>query len=379
MPVADRYDLLVIGGGITGQSAALHAAKAGAAVAIVDRGVGAGSAANAGSLHVQMQSRFLRLNPHLAGNVESSLPLYLAAIRAWAALDAELGGVEMSRDGGLMLAETDAQMAFLHQKAAREAAKGLDVEILDRAALQAIAPYLGPEVVGAELCRDEGKINPLVANRLMEARLTSLGVARLTDHVTTLEDGAPATATGRTRTYHADAIVVAAAWGAGALMPALGRVIPTPPEPLHMNITEPGAYTIRHLIQHAERSITLKQFRSGQVVIGGGWPADGPSGDAPATTRLDSMARNVALAHRIAPGLQGLRILRTWAGYNTPVDGKATIGAAMSGSRLFLALPGDAGYTLGPIVGACAAAAALGTDAPFDAGAYAPDRWAAAG
>lgn len=372
----ERLDLLVVGGGITGQSAALTAARTGARVGIVDLGRGAGSTVNAGSLHVQMQSRFLRLNPHLADNLESSLPLYLAAVRAWEALDIELGGVELSRDGGLMLAETPDQMAFLHAKAGREATRGLDVDILESDALHALAPYLGPGIVGAELCRDEGKLNPLVANRLMEARLADLGVMRHVDRILTIEDGPAPAAIGRVR-YAADRIVVAAAWGVAALAPSLGLRIATPPEPLHMNITEPGAYDIHHLVQHAERSITLKQFRSGQVVIGGGWPATGASGDDPARTRLASMARNVALAHRIAPGIQGLRILRTWAGYNTPVDGKATIGPLRPGGRVGLALPGDAGYTLGPVVGECAAALALGLVPPVDPIPYAPTRWLA--
>ncbi len=373
----DRVDLLVVGGGITGQVAALTAARTGARVAIVDQGVGGGSGANAGSLHVQMQSRFLRLNPHLADNLESSLPLYLAAVQAWDVLDVDLGGVEMSRDGGLMLAETDAQMAFLHDKAERERRKGLDVDILDRDALHGVAPYLSPDILGAEICRDEGKVNPLVANRLLRDLLSDLGVEQRRDRVHGIEDGGGdgPLVRGAHRDHAADHVIIAAAWGAGALLPDLGLTIPTPPEPLHMNITEAGAYGIRHLVQHAERSITLKQFRSGQVVIGGGWPADGRSGEETARVRLSSMAGNVALAHRIAPGIQGLRVLRTWAGYNTPVDGKATIGPVWPGSRVHLALPGDAGYTLGPIVGQCAAALALGLAPPVDAGPYAPGRW----
>ena len=372
--MAETPDLLIVGGGITGQAAALAAAGAGARVTIVDMARDAGSHANAGSLHVQMQSRFLRLNPHLAENLENSLPLYLDAVAEWARLDQTLGGVELARDGGLMLAETPEQMAFLEEKAEREARKGLSMDLLDAAALERIAPYLRPGLAGAELCRDEGKLNPLVANRKIEARLAELGVRRITDRIDGIEDGGRPAALGRQR-YEAGAILIAAAWGAGALAGGAGLTLPSPPEPLHMNITEPGDYAIRHLVQHAERSITLKQFRSGQVVIGGGWPARaGTRGPAPEVLE-DSLIGNVALAALIAPGIAGLRVLRTWAGYNTPVDGKATIGAAAEGSRVFLALPGDAGYTLGPIVGRAAAAAALGHDPGIDISPYSPARW----
>lgn len=372
--MADRCDLLVIGGGITGQAAALAAAEQGARVRIVDFARNAGSHANAGSLHVQMQSRFLRLNPHLAENLESSLPLYLRAVAAWAALDAKLGGVELTREGGLMLAETPAQMAFLEQKAKRETTKGLSVDILDRQALLRIAPYLGPEVLGAEICHDEGKLNPLIANEKLKAHLDRLGVLQTQDRIVGFEsDGGPV-ALGKKR-YAADQIIVAAAWGSGALAQPAGLQVTTPPEPLHMNITEPGAYCIHHLVQHAERPITLKQFRSGQVVIGGGWAAQAGRGDAAPRVMSRSLLGNVALAARIAPGIGGLRVLRTWAGYNTPVDGKATIGPIRPGSRIHLALPGDAGYTLGPVVGQCAAAQAMGFTPLTDPAPYSANRW----
>ncbi|KUF10872.1 NAD(P)/FAD-dependent oxidoreductase [Pseudoponticoccus marisrubri] len=370
-------DLLIIGGGITGQVAALTAAEAGARVTIVDAERNAGSHANAGSLHVQMQSRFLRLNPHLAENLESSLPLYLSAVTEWEALDARLGGVELTREGGLMLAESAAQLDFLHEKAAREARKGLDVEILDRDALHRIAPWLSPRIQGAELCRNEGKLNPLVANRKMRALLDGLGVRFVHDRITRIEDGAQPVAEGGER-YRADRILVAAAWGAAALAGPLGLRIETPPEPLHMNITEAGDYRIHHLVQHAERPITLKQFRSGQVVIGGGWEASLADRDGHAPRiRKPSLLGNVALAAQIAPGIGGLRVLRTWAGYNTPVDGKATIGPAGPDSRVFLALPGDAGYTLGPVTGRSAAAMAIGSTPPIDPAPFDPARWRA--
>lgn len=371
-------DILVIGAGITGMMAALHLADAGAQVRIVDAGENAGTWANAGSLHVQMQSRFMRLYPDQVPAVEASLPLYKAAAEEWVRLDALFGPFELVRKGGLMLAEGVEQLRFLEAKARREEARGLTVEILDRAALDRIAPWLGPQIVGAELCHDEGKLNPLIANARLMSELARRGVQVARDRILGIEQHVDGIiATGRNEIYRADQVIVASAWGAGDVVRGLGVAIPTKAEPLHMNITEAAAVSIGHLIQHAERSITLKQLGQGQIVIGGGWPARDRGRETPPEVLAASFVGNVALAARLVPQIGGLRVIRTWAGMNTTADGASTIGRLPQASRVVMALPGDAGYTLGPLVARMAAGVALGTESEADMAGFAPARFAA--
>lgn len=64
------------------------------------------------------------------------------------------------RKGGVLLTEGTDQLKFLELTARREATFGLRVEILDRAGLERIAPWLGSQIVGAELCHEEGKLTP---------------------------------------------------------------------------------------------------------------------------------------------------------------------------------------------------------------------------
>jgi glycine/D-amino acid oxidase-like deaminating enzyme len=373
MPPTEAIDILVVGGGIVGLTAAMTAAGKGARVTLVDAGINAGSTANAGSLHVQLQSRFIRMFPEQAPNVEASLPLYLQAVEEWDRLEAAHGPFEMRRDGGLMLAEGAEQMRFLEAKARREAAKGLSVELLDRAALDRIAPWIGRQIVGAELCRNEGKLNPLTAYIRLRAEAERRDIIFAHDRILRLSgDGE---AQGMHASYRAGKVILATAWGTGGLTGSLGLVLPSRAEPLHMNITEPGEVYIHHLIQHAERPITLKQFASGQIVIGGGWPARSRGDAAMPAVLAESMLANIALAARLVPAIGGVRVLRTWAGMNTTVDGKTVLGPLPGASRIMLAVPGDAGYTLGPLVGRAAAEMALGLPACTDVAPYSPGRF----
>ena len=373
-----RPDILVVGGGIVGQVAAITLAQHGAEVTLIDAAQNAGSTANAGSLHVQMQSRFMRLYPDQVPAIEASLPLYHAAVAEWIALDQRHGPFDLVHKGGLMLAETADQMRFLEQKSEREARKGLDVALLDRTALDRIAPWLAPSIVGAELCHNEGKLNPLLANIRLRAVGEALGVRFVSDLVGSIECSATGvTALGRHATYDAEMAVIAAAWDAGRLVAGLGVSIPSAAEPLHMNITEPCAPHIQHLVQHAERSITLKQFATGQIVIGGGWPAQDRGRHRPPGVTLPSLLRNVALAARLVPAIGATRVIRTWAGMNTTIDGSSVIGPLPGAARVIMAVPGDAGYTLGPLVAGMAAACVLGTEPPRDPAPFSPARFGA--
>jgi glycine/D-amino acid oxidase-like deaminating enzyme len=241
--------------------------------------------------------------------------------------------------------------------------------MLDRAALRRVAPYLGDAVHGAEYCADEGKLNPLLANDALRRDLQARGVPHHAGtKVTRIEPRRDALllhcADGRL--VPAAQVVLAAGAGTAALAATLGLHVPVVAEPLHMNITEAASPLILHLVQHAERMITLKQLAAGQVVIGGGWPArfSGPRGFP--TVEPASLIGNLSLAQHIVPPIGGLRLLRSWAGVNTTADGQCILGPLPGEPRVHVAVPGDAGYTLGPLVAAMAAALLLGRDPGFE-------------
>ncbi len=378
-PTASEIDVAIIGGGIVGSCVAGFLAEEGVGVALIDDGRIGGSNANAGSLHVQMQSRFMRLYPQNVPGMEEQLPLYPKAVAFWQDFQKHLGaGFDLKITGGLMVAESQDQLDFLKTKARRERELGLDVEVLDRAALNRIAPYFGPAIVGAELCANEGKLNPLLCNAAIRQWINRLGVVVLDGEMATglRRDGTGFLVETAGGTIGAGRIVIAAAWGSQALAAMLGVDVPTRPEPLHVNITEPAAPLFGHLIQHADRMITLKQFGSGQIVIGGGWPAHLSGTRQHPTVELASLIANATLAQHVVPVIGPLRIIRCWAGINTSVDGKGVLGPSATVPGLHFAIPGDAGYTLGPLSARLVADAMLGRAPGEDMQPFVPERFA---
>ena len=372
-------DTLVIGGGIVGSCLGGFLANEGVGVAVIDNGRIGGSNANAGSLHVQMQSRFMRLYPANVPGMERQLPFYVKAVRFWQTLQAQLEtDFDLKMTGGLMVAESREQLDFLEMKAKRERKQGLDVDILDRAALDRIAPYFGSGIVGAEFCANEGKLNPLLCNAAIRRWIQKLGVVLLEGEsaLSVSRAGAAFAVESSSGGIRAGRVVLAAASGSKALAAGLGVPLPTEPEPLHMNITEATAPLIGHLVQHAERMITLKQFGTGQIVIGGGWPAHLVGERNYPTVELASLIGNATLARRLVPSIGPLRIIRTWAGINTTADGRGVLGPIAGIPGLFVAVPGDAGYTLGPLSARLVADMALGRKPGEDVSDFMPGRFA---
>jgi glycine/D-amino acid oxidase-like deaminating enzyme len=381
-PLRDALPLdtetVVVGGGIMGLCIAGFLAEEGREVTIIDAGRSEGTTTNAGSLHVQMQSRFIRKHPDQVPALESGLHLYPKSIAFWMELqrhlDADFG---LKTSGGLMVAESQEQLDFLAQKAERERILGLDARILDRAELDQVAPYFGPAVVGAELCTNEGRLDPLKTNTALRRWVSRVGVAVIRDTPVdrVRRDGGRFTLHTPRGTVDAATVVIAAGPGSRSLSEPFGVTLPVAAEPLHMNITEPTDPFIGHLVQHADRMITVKQLSSGHVIIGGGWPADlSASGDYTAV-RLSSIIGNTSLAQHIIPAIGALRIIRTWGGVNTTTGGPGILGPIRGSPGVFLAIPGEAGYTLGPLSARMVADAVLGREPVEHLEPFSPNRF----
>lgn len=363
-----HVDLAVIGAGVTGLCAAWEASRRGASVVCLDRGEPSAEASggNAGSLHLQLLSwDFGAKAVATTSPALRTLPLQRDSIAQWRDIETELGAdFEIQMTGGLMLAENRAQIAFLEQKCEAERSVGIESSVVGSEQIRAIAPHVAERFVAAAWCPGEGKINPLPANEALRRDAERLGVA--------IEEFAPVEAIVHEKTGYrittargtVDAkrlIIAAGGWSAG-LAAMLGIAVPVRGAPLQMVVTEPAPPLVSQLIAHADRHLTLKQTSTGQILIGGAWPAHVTPGGR-VQVLADSLEGNLWVAARTIPAVGALSIVRSWAAMNIDIDGAPLI-SLMPGLPGAVVAASANGYTLAPLIGEAAARAALSGTMP---------------
>jgi glycine/D-amino acid oxidase-like deaminating enzyme len=353
---ARKADVIIIGAGIVGLSTALFLARAGRSVIVLDSAppnAGA-SGANAGSLHAQLLSfDFASEAPGGVSLAAKTLPLQVESIGLWRRLEREFGvDLEIRIAGGLMLAETDRDLAFLTEKSRIERSQGVECEIVGAAELRRLEPALKDIFVGAAYCAQEGKINPLIATQaLLDAAIAAGATVYSGAAVTGIRIASPGFSIETSRGPAASRWVVNAAGAFSSQIGAMvGVKIPVFGAPLQMIVTEAAEPTISRLIAHADRHLTLKQAANGNFIIGGGWSADlDPVHRRPRPIR-SSLEGNLWVAQHVLPALRKLHVIRSWAAMNIDIDGAPILGEHPAVPGFFNAVTSN-GYTLGPLMG----------------------------
>jgi len=159
-PLPASTDVAVIGGGLAGCALAYFLAAAGAEVVVIERGElnREASGTNAGSFHFQIAIHQLTGSDNDAdtARLHEDVRLHAEAADVWSTLEGELGadlGVHVT--GGLMVAETEDELATLIRKQRIERAAGLETELLTGRELRDFAPYLADDLTGAVYCGRE--------------------------------------------------------------------------------------------------------------------------------------------------------------------------------------------------------------------------------
>ena len=227
-------------------------------------------------------------------------------------------------------------------------------EIIDREQLRELLPAIAPHCVGGMLVRGDGHANPFFTVQAFKRKALALGVRFI--------ESAPVEAlqrqadTWRVKSAQADLqaptlVNCAGAWG-GRVAAMLGEHAPVEAQALMLMITARVKRFVKPVVGAQGRTLSLKQFDNGTVLIGGGHR--GRAEPDCNRTHLDfrSLAASAVTAAALFPSLRGVQIVRCWAGIEGEMpDGIPVIGAsAAAGAYHAFGFSGH-GFALAPIVG----------------------------
>jgi sarcosine oxidase subunit beta len=363
-------EVVIVGGGIAGTSAAYHLAAHGRQVLLLERGeiASGASGVNAGQIDSVGWGEAPDLQAHLtAGSQE-----LFERVHTDGGLD-----IEFRRSGALQVIQTPAQHDFERQRVRGLQARGHRVELLDARAARALEPELSPALLGAMYSPLRSQADPVKATRAFATLAARAGARVLTGReVTALE---PRAAGGWVvRTPGGDVVggtlVLAAGAWCGPLGAMLELEIPIVPVRGQMWATAPVAPSIFQTMSSAESALAWhadrggappdlthrdgrrvtrhlygRQRRNGEIVFGGDREQAGWS-TAPDPAGIDVNRGHVA---EILPFTAALPVARTWAGLMPfPVDGKPLIGRIPHREHLWIVSGlASSGFGRGPFAG----------------------------
>jgi D-amino-acid dehydrogenase len=411
-----RTDALVLGAGIVGTSIALHLAKRGLAVALVDRaGAGEGTSyGNAGIIEGNTifpqtfpddlgllariaLKRAPQANYHLAF-LPKVVP-WLAAFRAWSqpqrlletaqimrpffaravpehdALIAESNAAQhVRKTGWLKLFRKERSFAGTARERDLAASLGIPTTILDVDGARALEPSLEPVFRRAIFLPDVVSVtNPLALTRAYARRFEALGGVMLTGDARTLRRDSTrwqiATESGSVEAQHA--VVALGPWSPDVLAPLGIRLPLAVKRGYHQHFRAQGNAALGRPVLDADNGYCLAPMQQGIRVTTG---VEFAARDAPATP---VQLRHVLPAARELFALGDAVEPTPWMGARPCfADSRPVIGAAPGQSDLWLAYGhGHWGLTLGPVTGRLVAELVTGATPFLDPAPFGAERF----
>ena len=332
----ERYDAVVVGGGIIGLSCALRARQRGLDVCVVERGE-----PGRGATHVA--AGVLAPDPETPGFTA----LARRSAELWPGFAAELGDVGYTRCGSLALALDGARPPF-------------EGEWLDAAACRALEPGVAEDCLGAVVLPGDAQVDPRRVVASLAARLGS--VVRAHADVVSVTPGDVELADGAR--LRADRVVLAAgAWAARRLAKPL-PVHPVKGQTLRLRGPSPATRIVRGA------GVYVVPRANGETVVGATVELAGYD-ETPTPAATEEL---LARATRAMPAVAGLELVEAVAGLRpgTPDD------APLVGEWRGLLVAGGHyknGILLAPITADAIAALLVGEAPPPEVAPFDPRRF----
>lgn len=316
--IVRKADVIIVGSGSVGNSAAYFLAKAGKHVIVLEKEtVGSGCSVRNGGLN-KMNFR---------GVPELSVGMY-GVKEIWPLLAEEIG-VEYRTTGGYRNAMNEQEMKIMEGFQPIADKFGMHLEFLDTKELRKRVPQFSDKLYGASYCREEGRANPLKTTLGLYSKCRGMGV-EFYDHekavAIDLERGrARRIATEKGNVYEADHIIVAACYGSRELLNTVGIDIPFTHALCEVFVTEPVPHFLDEIVIAANAGYYGHQTENGSLVYGAGskigpFQREGDYVENRLTTQyIPSGAYGLS---ELFPCLKNTKIIRSWSGWHdrTPDD-----------------------------------------------------------
>jgi sarcosine oxidase subunit beta len=350
MTEPQRSDVLIIGGGIMGASAAFFLRQRGKSVTLIERGLIGQQASGTNFGNVRRQGRYL-----------PQLPLANRSRAIWGRLNEMLGeDAEFLPSGHLRLAYSEEMAGRIEQYGRDARPYGLELQMLSGNVLRDRFPFLGPEIRAGSYSPLDGHANPRLAAPAF-GRAAKRAGAVIVERAEVLsveqEGGSFRALTADGRVFRAEQMLITAgAWGS-RLSQQFGEPAPLVVHGPQMAVTEPVPYALEPVLGIAttipEEIIYLRQVKRGNIVFGGGIRGPASAETLRAYVKPENTLGQLAQITRIVPALRRLNVIRVWSGIESylpddiPIMGPS---ARVSGLHYAFGFCGH-GFQLGPGVG----------------------------
>lgn len=305
--MTEKADVVIIGAGSTGLSAAYELAKSGVDVLLIEKSFLAAEASgrNPGGIR-------------LLGRDEAEVPLMLQAMKRWHGLEEELGmNMELSADGYLWVALNEKELKIQQDLVERDAAYGIKEYILLGSDLKEFAPAISTDtVIGALWSPTDYVGNPFRVTMGYYRAAQRYGARFMFDTEVTgfkVEGGRVRGVDTSRGPIAANTVIIAAGPWSDPLGRMVGLDIPITPCPNQIHITEPVPWRIMPPFLLISSKAICRQSARGHVYTGN---TNAPGG----YTSMDKTADNheivqtAAYISQIIPPLKPLKYIRSWVG-----------------------------------------------------------------
>ena len=367
-------DVIIIGSGVNGSSAAYYLAKKGLKVIVLEasKNICEGATSRNGG-GVRQSARDVR-----------ELPYTMYGIRnIWPNLSEELGmDIEYCQKGNLRLGITDAHRQTLEKITQASVEAGLDVRMISGDEVREICPHISKEVTCASWCPTDGHANPMLTGLAFYKNARRLGVRYFSNaKVTQLGKIKGKIRTVKTcsgEVYEAEHVIVAAGYDSRYITRTVGIDIMMQRLFDECTITEMQPHMFDMMLGTAEGDLYGHQCRHGSFVFGSmtGMEFSLDIGDSMKSTAL-MMGANTRSIIKYVPALADAKVVRSWAGWcDMTLDSLPVVSEIDEVPGLIVACGFSGhGFGTGPVIGKILSQMVLGEELICDMTDFRYDRF----